>query len=93
MWRFAGFVVPADECLAVAALVGRRSAEREDNAGSAASVRQLASDGGRDPRNPSDGELVLLGFDQKGQRACQDEVDLFLTVMAVDAEALRVASG
>ena len=69
----------------------RRAAEREQQHVLVAAVGDLAAHLGADPRQLALAERLLLALDPEAERAGEDEVDLLLRRVAVDAAALAGA--
>src|SRR6185437_5804330 len=87
--RAAGAVlVPGAPGKGVAGLVLPGGAEAEDDDRDVAAVRHLPAGRGADPGERPDRDLVLDLLDDQGERAGEDEVELFLALVHVDAHAL-----
>ena len=65
-----------------------RGAEGEDDDGDVAAVGNLAAGRRADPGQRADRDLVLDLLDDQREGAGEDEVELFLALMDVDAHAL-----
>jgi anti-sigma factor ChrR (cupin superfamily) len=81
--------VPVAPRLAVAADVLVRAAKREQHEALGPAVDELATDRRPDPHELAALEHVLLALDQQRQRAVEDQVDLLLLAVAMDAPALQ----
>ena len=90
-WGSPGLLIPRGERVGVASLVLAVAAEGDEHERLIGGVDELPLQSGCDPDQVALPELVLLGLDQDRQSPAEDQKDLFLVVMEMDATALARA--